>query len=284
MTDAMTNHSDSESLAAFVDGRLGREEREAVTQHLQTCEECQGFVREAAAFEQEEEAVAKKPGRTWWAVAAAVVVVLAVAPFVPGFLHRRELAKGTQQLFAAIADSKERVIEARFGGQHSYAKLKPTMRHGGGDEKSIEEMLVEGKASELAFDSTDDTSPAGRRAAALAEVFNGDQRKSLDNKSKSALEILNGIPNEARNAVIWNDIAALNYRLNNFSDALVAVEEAIRLDPKMAEAMFNRVLILHKLGKADDATKALNSYLAADPDSEWAAEAQKKLSEPTPLQ
>lgn len=281
MNDAMTNHSDTESLAAFVDGRLGREERDAVLTHLQTCEECNGFVREAAAFEQEEE-MAQKRRRTWWANAAAVAVVtLAVAPFVPGFLHRRELEQDTQKLFAALVKTG-RTTEARFSGQDAYATVRRIYR-GAGDGKSNEEMLVDGAAADLALASAHKHSPADLRAAALAAAFDSNPEKSLDNKARDALAILNRIPKEARSAVIWNDIATLNYRLGDFPQALVAVDEALRLDPTMTEAMFNRTLILHKLGRANDAAKALDSYLAVDPDSEWAADAKKKLSE-APLQ
>lgn len=278
MSDAMTNHSDTESLAAFVDGRLGREEREAVTKHLQTCGECNGFVREAAAFEQEEEAAAfereeeaaaRKPGRTWWAAAVVAIVVLASAPFVPRFLQGQKLEKREQQLFAAIADSKERKVEARFGGQHSYARLKPTMRDAGEHEKSLEEMSVDNAADELALASADDTSPAGRRAAALAMTVTSPAK---------ALAILNGIPEQARDAAIWNDIAALQNHLGDYSAALAAVNEALRLDPKMPEALFNRAAILKRL-EDPGAAAAWQDYLAVEPQGQWADEAKRKIGD-----
>jgi tetratricopeptide (TPR) repeat protein len=296
MTDAMTNHSDMESLAAFVDGRLEREERDAVTKHLETCEECQGFVREAAAFEQEEvaEAAAPKPLRTWWAVAAGVaVVVLAISPFVVQRRelnkhaqvvekHTQELEKNTQELFEAIGNAGVRKIEARFSGQNAYAAFR--VMRGGDKEKTLDEMIVESKAAELRLASMDKTTPADRRARALSEAFDGNP--------KDALAILMEVPKDARRAVIWNDIAAANYAMAGrdehperyLADALMAVDEALQRDPAMHEAMFNRVMILSALERRGEAAEALTRYLAADPGSQWAKEARTKIDRLTPLQ
>ncbi|MEK6372588.1 MAG: zf-HC2 domain-containing protein [Acidobacteriota bacterium] len=269
MSDAMTNHSDTESLAAFVDGRLGREEREAVTKHVQTCEECQGFVREAAAFEQEEEAAARKPGRTWWAAAAAVAVVLAVAPFVPGF-HRWELKKDTQQLFAAIANGGERKIEARLSGQTPYARWAPKRGEPEDDDHQLKVAYFK-----LVDTADKDLSPEGRRAAALAETVTN---------PRNALAILNGIPEQARDAVIWNDIAGLRHHLGEEQAALAAVERALRLDPKMPEALFNRALILQRKGDRKAAREAWVQYVAADSFSPWADEVPRNIRRLVPPQ
>jgi tetratricopeptide (TPR) repeat protein len=266
MTDAMTNHSDMESLAAFVDGRLEREERDAVVKHLETCEECQGFVREAAAFEQEEEAAeaAPKPRRTWWSVAAAaVVVVLAVAPFIRGFLQRRESEKHAQKVFAAMLETGTRTMATRFSGQNTYAPWK-VMR----SEPKGKNLFLQGAAADLAITTEEDDSPTGRRRAALAESILGDKKK--------ALAILTGIPEKSRDAAIWNDIAGYQHHLGGDQAALAAINEALRLDPKMPEALFNRAAILQQ---RDDrgAAAAWQEYFAVEPTGQWAEEARKKI-------
>jgi tetratricopeptide (TPR) repeat protein len=284
MTDAMTNHSDMESLAAFVDGRLEREERDAVVKHLETCEECQGLVREAAAFEQEEEAAAAapKPRRTWWAAAAAVsIVVLSSALFVPGYQHRRELKQERQELFSALVKTG-RTTEARFSGQDEYAKVRPTFRNAG-DRKSLDEHQVEGAAADLAAASADRHSPADLQAAALAAAFDRNTKKSREDKAREALAILNSIPLGERSAAIWNDIATLNYDLGSLDEAKTAVDEALRNERKMPEALFNRALILQsalilqRKGDRKAAREAWVQYVAVDKRSRWADEAPKNL-------
>lgn len=275
MTDAMTNHSDIESLAAFVDGRLEREEREAVTKHLETCEECQAMIREAAAFEQEEEAAiaARKPARTWWAAAAAVaVVVLGGASFGREPLHRYELKSDRREMFEAM---KERKVEARFSEQHAYAPFAGTNR-GVNDQKDLlDEWAVEGKANDLARASADRPSAADRRATALAETI-----KSPAN----ALAILNNIPESARDAAIWTDIAALRYYLGDNQGALAAVQQALGRNRKMPEALFNHALILQRMGNRKAALEAWKQYVAVDSFSPWANEAPKNILKMRELQ
>jgi tetratricopeptide (TPR) repeat protein len=264
MSDAMTNHSDPESLAAFVDGRLEGEEHEAVTKHLQACEECQMMIREAAVFEQEEVA-ARKPGWAWWAAAAAVaIVVLASAPFVR---HWWELKSGKKDLFAALVQPG-RTTEARFSGQHLYAKLRLTYR-GASDKESLDDLLIQNAADALSDVAENDQSPAGRRAAALA---------AATKNPADGLAILNGIQDQARDAAIWNDIAVLQNHLGKYPAARAAVDQALRRDPKMPEALFTRAVVLQRLGDPG-AAAAWRQYLAVEPAGGWADEAKNKMDE-----
>jgi CHAT domain-containing protein/tetratricopeptide (TPR) repeat protein len=60
-------------------------------------------------------------------------------------------------------------------------------------------------------------------------------------------------------------------------EALAAATRAIRRDPTLPEAHFNRALIFEALGMRSEARQAWEAYLALDPDSAWSTEARDKL-------
>jgi CHAT domain-containing protein len=60
------------------------------------------------------------------------------------------------------------------------------------------------------------------------------------------------------------------------AEALTACDRALSLDPALPEALFNRSLILEKLGLRDDAREAWTTYLTHD-SGPWAAEAREHI-------
>jgi len=265
MTDAMTRHSDAELLAAFVDGQLDQQQLQVVTAHLASCEECRSVIGEAAAFEQEVQTQVK-PKRALMAIAAAVVVAILAVPVVRLYMHQQEISSDVKEVRAA--QEKERVIEARFSEQDIYAPHR-TMR--GPSEQ--ENDRLQAAAFELIADTEKDTSPAALRARAFGQVASTDTKGAHD--TRGALNTLNRIPQEARDAATWNDFAAVYSARGEYDDALKAVEQALRLQPKMPEALFNKAVILRSLGKIDDADGAWKEYLAVDSQSPWAKEARE---------
>jgi hypothetical protein len=274
MTDAMTGHSDAEVLAAFVDGQLDHEQLEAVTTHLATCEECRGVIGEAGAFQMEEEAQ-RNSRRTWLAVAAAVVVAVVAIPFgrpyVRGYLHQQKIKNSVQSLFAAESQT-ERNVEARFSDQYTYAKLHRTTR--GEEDIPIE---IQAAAEDVLAVTEGDQSPTALRAQALAHA-------ALKRQPSLVLDGVKQIPIQSRDSHLWNDIAAANYGAAVRDDkpqllkpALDAADEALRRQPKMPEALFNRALILQKMNDPR-AVGAAKDYLAIDHDSDWAREIQAKMT------
>ena len=90
-------------------------------------------------------------------------------------------------------------------------------------------------------------------------------------------------PHDKRDAIILNDLAALQYAASAWvedpkllDNALLAAEKALVLQPNMPEALFNYALILQK--KQDRrAADAWKNYLEIDPKGPWAKEAQYHL-------
>lgn len=82
-------HPDDETLAAYVDGTLASSQREEVTEHIASCEDCYEIFSETARFLNEQDAASKSgevvpfrrrgmqmPARSWIAAAAVLMVAL----------------------------------------------------------------------------------------------------------------------------------------------------------------------------------------------------------------
>ena len=275
MTDAMTTeittHGDAELLAAFVDGQLDREQLEAVTTHLASCEECRAVIGEAVAFQREEKrGTARWP---WMGVAAAVVIAVIAYPGYRGYRkwesakNDREIENSLQSLYAAFATG-ERPTDGRFSKQMTWADHSH-QRGGPEDQVPLE---IQSAALQVIEKTEGNNSPAGIRAHTIADAaLNAALKKPMSN----ILAPLQKIPMSARDAGTWNDIAAAALAANDYSAALDAVQHALQKQPKMPEALFNRAMILYNMNDSR-APAAWNDYLAVDPSSRWAVEARGK--------
>src|SRR5204863_109245 len=142
-----------------------------------------------------------KPRRAWMAVAAAVVVAaLALYP-ARTYLRGRDIEKDEQKLFAALPDVGSRAVQGRFSGQNAYVRLVIMRGQNDDKESSLAELNRDEAAAKLVEAAKNDTSPAALRAKALALVHSG--------RARDALETLRAIPPAKRDAVIWNDLAAI---------------------------------------------------------------------------
>ena len=90
--------------------------------------------------------------------------------------------------------------------------------------------------------------PQDRHATAIAHLLMGN--------TNTAVSILEGAA--ANDATAWCDLAAARYTLavrdndpTRLPHALAAADAALRLNPKLAEAVFNRALIVERLGLRD---------------------------------
>jgi Flp pilus assembly protein TadD len=67
-------------------------------------------------------------------------------------------------------------------------------------------------------------------------------------------------------------------REDDWDRALAEIEEALRRDPNLSEALFNRALTLTRRGRVDPAREAWERYLEHDARSPWSDEARRHLS------
>jgi len=259
-------HLDAETLAAFAEGTLKRQEIPAVLAHLDGCRDC----RESLQAANDEIASTRKP-RQWWligAVAAAVAAALAVVfgVFRPDAPDARLIE---------LAPRSARIVEPRLSGGFAYAPYRGPLRAGSA-EVEAERLKLAGVAGELVENADRTKTPEAQRAAGVALL--------LVAEPAGAMRRLRDAAERANDARSWNDLAAATYaealaenRASLYPEALAAADRALRIDTRFAEALFNRALILERLGLADQAREAWQRYLQADPSSPWAAEARERL-------
>ena len=267
MSDPTTHCPTNDTLAAFVDGHLDPKTRTAVLEHIETCSDCMAAVLSANRQRDEARVPASRP---WWLAAAAAVLIAAIA--VPLLLHRRD---PVAQL-VALAPRSARVVEPRLAGGFPWAEYSGAERATKSSEDATQ-MKLGGAAGELLERADREHDAESQHAAGVAMV--------LMQRPADAIARLETAATNSNDAKRWNDLAAARYaaasqlgRASLYPSALAAADTALRIDPKLPEARFNRALILERLGLGDDARRAWESYLEVDASSQWAAEARAHLA------
>lgn len=179
------------------------------------------------------------------------------------------------------AAAETRPIEGRLTGGFHWAPHSPARTKAGATHSRASDEVVYA-ASIVQKESTHDSSVDARRSAAVALLFEG--------KPRAALQQLAKVASGATDANAWSDLAATRLHVavseddpRLLPDALAAADAALRLQPGLPEARFNRALVLERLGIRDQAREAWQHYLAADQSSEWATEARERMGKLRPL-
>jgi CHAT domain-containing protein len=166
----------------------------------------------------------------------------------------------------SAAKQQSRTLQARLSGSLNWAPFIP-IRH-----RHVE---ANGKFRD-AVDEAHESLRTPRIAA--AELLVGHTRTAL-----STLTTLSETTSKDDKGV-WNDLAVARFEgaarydaPDLLADALAACDHALRIDATAPEPLFNRALILERLGLRDDARIAWNRYLLADGSSGWAVEAQEHV-------
>jgi CHAT domain-containing protein len=271
----VSNCPDPEVLAAFAEGRLAGAPWREVVAHLDGCEECTHEVALAMAARGEEASVTRFRR---WPLALAAVLVLAIL----GVATMRDLLpvrRSPVGRLVAASPKSERVVEPRLTGGFAWAEYAGTERSSatGAD---AERMQLTGVAGQVIADADQDRGDVESQHAAGVALM-------LVQKSDEAIARLEAAAANARgNAKTWSDLAAAYYaaaaqsgRASLYPIALGAADEALRIDARLAEALFNRALILERMGLTGEARAAWTRYLAVDPSSPWAVEARAHLAD-----
>jgi CHAT domain-containing protein len=283
----VTRCPDPERLAAFLDGTLSGAELESTADHVRVCPDCRfvlGIAAPAIRDQEPAEAFAAaavvasrkvRPRRTWLAAAAAALVcVVAAGWWVYAWQHRDPMG-----ILAAAVPGNGRNLEPRLSGGFRWAPLRVTRDRG--EQLDAGAMKLIGAAGVVLERTANDPSANGERARAAAYLLAG--------RPKEAAKLLERHVAKASDARLWNDLAATRYALalqdvdpGQFAAALAAADAALRSEPNLSEARFNRALILERLGLRAEAQTAWRQYLSLDSDSDWAREAQQHLSRLAP--
>jgi CHAT domain-containing protein len=119
--------------------------------------------------------------------------------------------------------------------------------------------------------------PSSRRAAGVAHLILGNV--------EAAITDLSQVTSSGGTAAAWNDLAAAllerasrERNAEDLIDALGAADRALRIDPTVVEAEFNRALALQSLHLNAAASDAWQRYLIMDATSQWASEARERTA------
>jgi CHAT domain-containing protein/TolA-binding protein len=270
--ETRTHCPSDDTLAAFVDGRVDAETRAIVLEHIETCADCMAAVLSANAQRNEESEIGRtrRPLPAWLAVAAAALIAVIAAPFL---LRRHDPVAR----LVALAPHSARVVEPRLTGGFAWAEYAGAER-ATATNADPEQMKLAGAAGEMIERANRDRDADSQHAAGVAMVLVQRPAEGI-----ARLEAAAGQKNDAKS---WSDLAAARYaaasqlgRASLYPSALAAADAALRVDPKLPEALFNRALIVERLGLADEARRAWQRYLQVDASSAWAGEARTHLAD-----
>lgn len=266
------------TLAAFVDGDLEPGTRRSTLAHLERCDDCLGAVLSANAQLAEERALATPRHASRWWLAAAAAAVLAVLA-LPLWLR---FGRSPIHRLVALAPHTARVVEPRLSGGFAWAAYAGANR-AANPASDQSQLRLGGAAAEILERAEGDRGSDAQHAAGVALL--------LVQQPADAIARLEAATSNTNDAKAWSDLAAARYaaasqlgRATLYPTALAAADRALRLDPNLGEALFNRALILDRLGLLDDAKHAWQAFLAVDPSSPWATEARSRIAQlPAPV-
>jgi tetratricopeptide (TPR) repeat protein len=277
--DVEPRHPGDHVLAGFVDGTLTAGEIPAVAEHLRGCAECRLLVTETARFSREEEALPfaghqrKKKGLApvWMAVAAVLAAIAVTAPL----LRWNERRTSPIARLIAVAPRDHRQVEPRLSG-FRWAPLQAPSR--GEQIADPADLKLAGAAGQVLEQTLTRPDADAQRATGVAYLLIGRHRESVAALERSAMA--------SNEPAAWNDLAAARYASASrggpaqLQQALEDVGRALQADPRLAEALFNRALILERMESREQARAAWARYLEAEPSGEWSLEARARLGRP----
>jgi tetratricopeptide (TPR) repeat protein len=255
---------DASTLAAFAEGRLGRDEQEGVARHVADCAECPHVVAAVASLLDDDASAADSSPRRWL-LAAAAAAALCITGATWWALQARDPMR---RLSVLATRSATRPVE---GMLHDFAH-RPYDGH-----RAVQEHDRDLRIGALA----DSLERRGETASALhvrglAKLLLGDSREAAPLLEKAARMS----PDDAG---MWSDLAAAEIARAAQGDrsalvrALDDADRALALDPDLASAHFNRALALERLDRPDDAADAFKRALATAPDG-WSDEIRERIA------
>jgi Flp pilus assembly protein TadD len=267
---------DLETIAAYLDDRLGARDRGTVAEHLSSCESCYFVFSEATQ-------VARPTVVPWWkrkqviwptaaaALATAATVVLVVSL---GQMSQSTDPPELKSLVAAVGN--DRTIEPRLAAGFAHAPVQGALRSESNPTANLspDTRII---LAQIEKDTANATMPRQLRLRGIVSLLSGNSEMAV----QSFEEAVRLRPDDAR---ILNDLGAAylvrGSRTGNkddFSNALAAANRALNADRSLAEAWFNRADALEHLGLANEAREAWQAYLTIDDRSGWADEARTHL-------
>jgi tetratricopeptide (TPR) repeat protein len=278
---------DLETIAAYLDRRLRRRERERVTAHLADCESCYFVFSEAAQTHltwnwappsvwQRLVAWLSRP-KVIWGSAAATLATAASLWLVAGTAILQRVPTMSPELQALVAAvGTDRTIEPRLTGGFAYGPVRAVVR-GGETPAANVPPDVRIAAAQIEKGSIAHRTPQTLESLGIADLIVGETDRAV-------LVLEQGAELAPADAKILSDLSAAylaratrQRQSDDLNKALALADRAIKADPKLAEARFNRAYALEHLSLMQEARDAWQEYLKIDNQSGWAGEARQHL-------
>jgi len=228
---------------------------------------------------------ATRVGRGGVTLLVGATTVVVVVSAILAVTIRREPPSLNRRLAEAVG--AHRVVQARLTGGYQYAPCR--------NAREPNDSLVIGV---LCVEPTPSQWPEGRALSKLAVELkpsaggpSGAHRHAVGawniiwrNADAALAELRAGAALDASNARVQSDLAAaflLHAELRqdplSVLDAYTANDSALKLDPRLVEALFNRAVILERLHLTELAASHWRAYIAVDGESPWGDEARTRL-------
>jgi len=288
---------DSSLIAAYVDGRLSESERDTLHRHLAACDNCTELVAEIVAANDaavvpappvsSDQPAAQSPvlffrrhriavASTLLAAAAALALVVRVMlPQSAGeisSLDARRADPHVVSLTAALGGT--RPIEGRLTGGFTYGEVRTPDR----SLAPPDNLALVAAAGEIQKRADANPSAANLHAWGIAQLLVGRYDASVETLESVLMQ-------QRQDSRVAADLGTARLARAGALDApedlpraLEAIEQALTLDPNLAEAWFTKAIVLERLQIRHQAREAWTTYLQLDPDSGWSAEARRRLA------
>ena len=274
---------DPETLATFLDGRLGEGERDSVAAHLTTCESCYAVV--VAASQTKPALVELSAPRPWyrsrkliWTVATGLATAATIAIAVQHGVMPVQTAPPSELQDLVAAVGTERRIEPRLTGGFAYAPIQAFRSRPASTSETLSpdvRIAVSRIEKKTAVEDT-----------VLALHLRGVATLLAGNVDMAIVFLEQAVGRDPSNARFQSDLSTAYLvrakragEAGDVSRALATANRAVDADRTLAEARFNRAYALELLGMTEEARDAWQSYLTIDDRSGWADEARARLRE-----
>lgn len=254
-----------ETLAAFADGSLEPATRAVVSRHVADCNSCLWVIREATRYAREP-VPAESPRLRYLPVAAGFI--LAIVSAVIAVRYRTDPVR---RMAAAVHESGVRTFEGRLA-RFDFARYTSTRSLGGA------ETAVATAAKGVIEETTDPQSATEWHRRGVAALL-------ADRIELAVHDLETAVRLAPRSAVFRSDLAAARLALGSVHAderelhlALADADDALRLGPGSEDALFNRAVVLERLGERDAARSAYRAYLEVDSASPWAEEVRWRMN------
>jgi CHAT domain-containing protein/tetratricopeptide (TPR) repeat protein len=229
----------------------------------------------------------------WKFAAFALLALFAMVIVWRLGIRQTQVERGLVALDKAY--KQQRPLEARITGM-SYARFSATR---GSEPQTVDARARDLSRTLLQGAAFDDPTPSTLEALGRFYLT----QKEFDKAILQFEEALKSSPDDAQlhadlGAALLEQAKLLRGRdedgkvMERLAESQRHLNEALRLNPSLPEASFNRALCLEELMLPEQAREAWQSYLKLDPDSKWAEEARRRLQNisglhetlPTPAQ